>query len=184
MDVSLPNAAIVGVLSSAVLASIVTAGLTHARANANERRDRYTQAIRALAAWGEYPYRIRRRVNDDPATLTTLANQGHDIQESMAEARAWIAAESAVASQVFDRCIAELSRTVGPACQQAWKSPSVLDASAMNLNDFGPRNIQQVLVWMECTVRYRFGMRRLTPDRLAIRQLCKKGLPSALRSRC
>lgn len=61
-----------------MVAGLIGTILGKTRANATARRDRYAQAVRTLIAWAEYPYRIRRRTSDEPATLTALADRGHE----------------------------------------------------------------------------------------------------------
>jgi hypothetical protein len=104
---------IVAALGSSVIAGLLSTVLGNARATANIRRDRYGQAVRGLVAWGEYPYRIRRRTDDEPATLAALAERGHAIQEQLAESRGWVAAESRTISEVFDTCIRNSAQPSG-----------------------------------------------------------------------
>ncbi|WP_344013609.1 hypothetical protein [Streptomyces thermospinosisporus] len=87
------------VLGSSVVAGALGHILTGLRAGATVRRDRYAAAVKVLVARIEYPYRIRRRTSDDPEVLSTLAITGHDLQETLAESRAWIATESTVLSE-------------------------------------------------------------------------------------
>ncbi|MEU7383207.1 hypothetical protein AB0A91_25050 [Streptomyces sp. NPDC042207] len=89
----------------------------------------------------------------------------------MAEARAWIAAESRLISEVFDNCLTELDQPFKQACQQAWSSPAVNGPGQMNLNGFGPGNQQGLISRMEHAIGYRFGLRRLLPAPLVRRSL-------------
>jgi hypothetical protein len=148
-------------LGSSVVAGLVSSVLGNARANATARRERYAQVVRSLVAWAEYPYRIRRRTADDPATLTALADRGHTLQEQLAESRGWVAAESRTMSEIFDRCLGDLTALVGPACAAAWREPPVITSEGMNLGDFGPRGVQHIVARMEYAIIYRFGVRRL-----------------------
>jgi hypothetical protein len=149
------------VISSGVVAAFVNAVTGNLRANANIRRDHYAKAVRSLIAWGEYPYRIRRRTDDESATLAALADRGHSLQEQRAEISGWIAAESRTLSRVFDQCVQEVANVVGPACVQAWELPPVTSAGGMNLHDFGPRGLDTIVARMEHACRYRFGIRQL-----------------------
>lgn len=117
------------VLGSRVVAGLIGTILGNTRANAAARRERYAQVVRCLVAWVEYPYRIRRRTSDDPATLTALADRGHALQEQLAESRAWVAAESRALSEVLDACIRDITTQVGPACVAAWQEPPSRRAS-------------------------------------------------------
>lgn len=152
---------LVAVISSGVVAAAINAISGNLRANANFRRDRYAQAVRYLVAWGEYPYRIRRRTDDEPSTRAGLAERGHDLQEQRAEIAGWIGAESRALSGIFDRCVAEVSMIVGPSCVEAWESSPVTTGAGMNLQGFGPRGVEIIAARMEHACRYRFGLRRL-----------------------
>lgn len=170
------------VLGSSVLAGVLGTLLGNARANAAVRRDRYAQVVRCLVAWAEYPYRIRRRTDDEPATLSALANHGHTLQEQLAESKAWVAAESQAVSKVFDSCLKELSARVSPACIAAWQAPPVTTAAAMVLGDVGPRDVDQIVARLEFAVIYRFGYRRLMWQRWTVRRLRRRGcLPTPRR---
>ena len=149
------------ILGSSVVAGLISSLLGSARANATARRERYAQVVRCLVAWAEYPYRIRRRTGDDPATLAALADRGHALQEQLAESRAWVAAESPAISEVYDGCVRDLTALVGPACVAAWREPPITTSGGMNLVDFGPRGIEGIVARMECAIIYRFGIRRL-----------------------
>jgi hypothetical protein len=175
------------VLGSSVLAGLLGTLLGNARANAAARRDRYAQIVRCLVAWAEYPYRIRRRTDDELATLAGLADRGHTLQEQLAESRAWAAAESRALSEVLDGCIRDLTALVGPACIAAWHKPPITTGAGMVLDDFGPRGVDQIVIRMECAVAYRFGLRRLMWRRWVLRRLrrraCLPAQPAEARSR-
>jgi hypothetical protein len=162
---------LVAVISSGVVAAVVNAISGNLRANANVRRDRYAQAVRYLIAWGEYPYRIRRRADDEPETRASLASLGHTLQEQRAEIAGWIAAESRTLSKVFDQCARDISAIVGPACAEAWTSPPITTSAGMNLGDFGPRGVDAIAARMERACGYRFGLRRMMWSSLVLRRI-------------
>ncbi|MGR6919809.1 hypothetical protein ACU635_36725 [[Actinomadura] parvosata] len=158
-----------------MLAGVLGTLLGNAKANAAIRRDRYAQVVRCLVAWAEYPYRIRRRTDDEPSTLAALANHGHSLQEQLAESKAWVAAESQAISKVFDSCLVELSARVSPACVAAWRTPPVTTAAGMVLGDAGSLDVDQIVARMEIAVSYRFGYRRLMWRRWTLRRLQRRG---------
>ena len=106
--------------SGAVLGAIATMIFTRVNEATNRRRDRYAEAVQTLVAWTEFPYRVRRRTDDDPATLTTLANHGHDLQERLALHEAWIATEHPALAQTYAAARATLDHLVGPLIGEAW----------------------------------------------------------------
>lgn len=102
------------------------------------RRDQYSVAVATLVAWVEFPYRVRRRVDDDPETLAALAALGHELQERMACHEAWISTDNARASTAFKKARADLSLVVADAIKEAWDSTPVTAAGQMNLGPWGP----------------------------------------------
>jgi hypothetical protein len=154
---------LVAVLGSSVLATIVTTVMTGLRATSSVRRDSYAAAVEAVVAWCEYPYRIRRRTDDEPATLAGLANLGHDLQERLARHRAWVSAENSAVGQVFDQVITAVRVPVGRASAEAWNTSPVTTAQGMNVTPFGPGDLSQDLNRLNVAVAYRFGVRRFMP---------------------
>lgn len=122
-------------------------------------------------AWWEYPYRIRRRTSDTPETLSALAALGHDLQEQLARHRAWVAAESRILIRVFDHALAEARTPVANACKDAWEHPPITAPAQMNLDGFGPGDVNSVIQPLQCAVSYRFGWRRAMPERLVAHRL-------------
>lgn len=168
---------IVALLSSSVIANMITAVITGLRASAELRRQHYSTAVELLAARIEYPYRLRRRTNNNPETLAKLADVGHDVQQRLAQSRAWIAAENAVLGDVFDACLTALDEPFKDACREAWDSEPVTEPSQMNLNGFGMGDQRRILASMQCALVYRFGWRRVVPNRKLREILRKKGCP-------
>lgn len=148
-------------LSSTVLGAAATVSLNNLRAASEVRRLRYAEVVQSIGAWVEYPYRIRRRVDNAPATLSELAGQGHSLQERLALNRAWVAAESRAVSAVLEDCLNSLAGEVGASCQDAWRTEPVSRADQMNLGDFGPRGYGYILAKLQLAISYRFGVRRL-----------------------
>ncbi|WP_051799568.1 hypothetical protein [Catenuloplanes japonicus] len=167
--IALPAAALV--LSSTAVGGLMTTWMSSSRDNANTRRQHYAEIVRVLVAWAEYPYRIRRRTSDEPEVLAALAEQGHLIQEQRAHATGWVWAESRAVSVILEECIRDLSITVGPACQEAWRHAPATTAAAMNLGDIGPRGVADIVRRLEDAIRYRFGIRRILPAWLALRMI-------------
>lgn len=171
-----PMTILVLILGSSVVAGVLGHILTGLRTGATIRRDRYAAATKLLVARIEYPYRIRRRTSDDAELLHTLATIGHDLQERLAESRAWIATESTVLSEVFDHCVTSLDTAFKQACSDAWNAVPVATAAEMNLGAFGMGNQQHIVTTIERALIYRFGVRRLIPAFVLRRQLKRRGL--------
>jgi hypothetical protein len=148
---------VVAALSAA--ATLVLAMLGQA---ADRRRDHYADAVQALVAWVEFPYRIRRRTSDDPATLTALASLGADLQERMAWHETWIASDHPKLAAAFAGARSTITAHVRPAAVEAWSTAPVTSPGAMNLGDWGPATAcQQPLIELQRQITRRFGFRRV-----------------------
>lgn len=162
-------------VSSGLAGQLLTTSVARLREDAGLRRDRYAEAVGLLVARIEYPYRIRRRVDDDATTLAALAELGHDLQERLARTQAWVATESRAVADVFDACVRNLDMPFKAACRQAWEAPPIAAAAQMNLNGFGLGSQQTLVANLERAAAYRFGARRLLPERVLRQRLRKIG---------
>src|SRR3546814_20804165 len=79
----------IALLGSSLVAGLITTILSNLRASATSRRDGYANAVRSLIARAEYPYRVRRRISDDPEVLAGLVGRGHDLPEQLEIGRQW-----------------------------------------------------------------------------------------------
>jgi hypothetical protein len=146
----------------AALTAIVTMWVTRAGDAANLRRDRYAQSVETLVAWIEFPYRIRRRTDDEPATLANLAAIGHHLQEKLALNQAWISTEHPEMATAYAKARLEVASFVGPALLEAWLTPPVSTAAGMNLGGWGPaRDCDAIVSELQHQVIRRFGFQRL-----------------------
>ncbi|MFG3340664.1 hypothetical protein [Glycomyces sp. NPDC048151] len=163
---------LLAIIGSGLLAALIGAIMTNLRANAETRRSRYAQAVKSLVSWAEYPYRIRRRVNDEPSTLTNLAETGHRLQEQLAESRAWVTAEHKVAGLIYVRCLHAVRSAAGPACSKAWRAGPADTPEKMVLGDIGVGSPETAIVVLERAITFRFGLRRLMAP-IALRRILR-----------
>lgn len=148
------------VLGSGVISAVITSFVTGRRSVAETRRQGCSEAVEALIAWAEYPYRIRRRTSDEPKVLSALAEVGHELQERKARALAWVAGEDGELYEIFARNAEHLSARVGPAIAEAWTLPPVAAASGMVLGTWGPGQAAgKVAQRLNCAVSYHCGHR-------------------------
>lgn len=129
------------VLSGAVLAALLTAGITiwlARRKSREEERNRlrtsFAEAFAAYSAYKEFPYAIRRRRADAPAEeRIRLSETLRAIQTNISYHLAWTAAESPTVGQAYATLIQELRNIAGAAMHQAWKAPPANSDDAMNI---------------------------------------------------
>ena len=159
-----------------ILVSLLTLVLTRVYESTDRRRDRYAQAVQTIAAWAEFPYRIRRRVNDDPSTLAELAKLGHDLQERMAYQRARFATDHPSLASAFDEARAQISDAVGPASREAWRSEPIVRATDMNLGGWGPaRECETAILHLQAEIQRHSRMLRFN----FLRRLKTRRVPAA-----
>lgn len=124
------------------------------------RRQAYSDAIRCLIAWHEYPYRIRRRPNDEPDMLQTLAEAGHRLQEDLRFHQTWVRTESVAVGEIYTQIAEHVRVSTGPWIRDAWQTAPAESPEAMNLNGWGPDPIDQHIAVLHQAVGNRFGWRR------------------------
>jgi|SRR5665213_381938 len=131
-------------------------------AAADRRRDHYAQAVKTLVAWIEFPYRVRRRTDDDAATLHELAELGHDLQERLASHQAWMAGEKPAMAAKYLEIRDSVTALVGAAITQAWNTGPVTNPAGMVLGAWGPAvACQPLLADLQSQIERRFGIHRL-----------------------
>lgn len=127
-------------MDAAVVAAIITAGVTFLAFLA----DRYREAVgrkRGVAAdalsdallWLEVPYRIRRRADNSPATLSNLAERMHQLQEKHIFHASWLRVEIPAAHSAYVALLGTVKEQVAPHIQAAWNSTPAERPDLMNV---------------------------------------------------
>lgn len=163
--------AVLALLSSSVIAGIVSAGMSNLRAAAAARREGYARAVKTLIARSEYPYRVRRRTSDDPDVLAALVERGHDLQEQLASCRTWVASEHHVLGRLFEQALNDIDAHGRGATSDAWDQAPISTAAGMNLGDWGPGDQRPHVARLERAISYRFGWRRVSPSQWWLRRI-------------
>ncbi|WP_163571931.1 hypothetical protein [Fodinicola feengrottensis] len=129
------------VLSGAVLAALITAGiniwLARRKGREEERsriRSAFAEAFAAYSAYKEFPYAIHRRRADVPAEeRVRLSEQLRQIQADIAYHLAWTAAESLIVGAAYASLAKQLRATAGRAMHDAWIAPPISSDQEMNI---------------------------------------------------
>lgn len=129
------------VFSSAVIAALLTAAFNRAlarRKSLEEERARlrrtFAEAFEVVVSYKEMPYAIRRRRRDEPgAERVRLSEEMRKIQTKLSYYQVWIAGESAVVGDAYEKLVRELRRVAGKACHDAWKADAVWEDKEMNI---------------------------------------------------
>ena len=146
-----------------VAGAIVVAVIPRWSEASERRRTRYAQAVEGLVAWAEFPYRIARRVDNEPETLRDLARLGHSLQEGLAFHGAWIETESPRMGKLYKYVVSCLRAEVGQTMQEAWQRPAASTPADMNIGDLGidQSRVAALIDQVSLASRTRFGWRRL-----------------------
>ena len=124
-------------LIALLTSGVIVLALQRRWAAQDRRRDQYAEAVAAVVAWIEYPFRIRRRTSGAPTTLTELANIGHDLQERLARNEAWLATYDKDAKAGYTELVGEVKKRTRPLIQKAWAATPTTSGTSMNLNGWG-----------------------------------------------
>ena len=115
-----------------VFATLVVNGI---RAERQRRRDLHTRALVAITAYGEMPYRIRRRA-PGPEIRARLCDDLSLIKAEVDTCQVLLAADGdEKLSDDFDDLYAIARQSVGKAAHDAWTTPLIEHDSEMNMGE-------------------------------------------------
>jgi len=142
--VSSTSASAVGLLltavfSGAVLAALITAliNIVLARRKSREEerarlRQAFAEALRAQAAYKEFPYAIRRRSSERPAEeRARLTDALREIQAQISVYLAWTAAESQDVGHAYSELVKQTRQVAGTAMKAAWEADPISSDAEM-----------------------------------------------------
>jgi hypothetical protein len=116
------------------LAAVLLTAVGYLITQRTARRDRlaksYAEALEAVAAYEELPYRIRRRAGMN--YREELGRRISDVQESLFFHRAWIKLESEAAGDAYDALVRKAKQRGGRYRKQAWGEPMANDDASMH----------------------------------------------------
>ena len=161
--------------AAAVLVVLLKFAMDASAGLSQRRRERYAELVAALVAWAELPFRIRRRISDEPAVRAELAAQVHQLQERLVVGGAELAAECTWLSKRFDASLATIKSVTAPFLADAWQSAPIDSPEGMNLSGWGPVGSEDIVRAWRSELRWRFGWRRLVnPIRLLIQRIVRR----------
>lgn len=128
-------------LTAALLAAVITAAVTLVlarRKHLEEERAKaavvFSEASKAVAAYLEMPYAIRRRNYRQPAEeRVRLSQEMSKVQADLSFYMAWTAAESTEVGQRYEELVSQLRRVAGAACHDAWLEAAPMRDAQMNI---------------------------------------------------
>jgi hypothetical protein len=133
-------------LSSTFLAAFLAAGVNAwviLRASKERERERLrttlAEAFRAYSDYKEFPYAIRRRSEENPASeRLRLSEELREIQSRISYYRTWLLAESSEIGEAYGELIQKVRKVAGESMQRAWQEPPCTSDAEMNI---GPEKV-------------------------------------------
>ena len=118
------------------IVSLVTVLVAHERARRDRLREQYADAFRAYASYREFPYVVRRRVEDGAGEHVRISEAFRDVQERLTFWQAWMGLESAHVAREYRKLIDATRDIAGNAIRRAWELPPVTQDTDMNIADY------------------------------------------------
>lgn len=115
-------------------AGLIGQALVRLRESRDRRRDEYGRAYAAAMNWVEFPYRIARRVSDEPAVRAALVEMMHRAQQDIYFHQAWLRTTSPAICASFDALVSAIKEQTRPHITEAWAAPG--DPAATLANRF------------------------------------------------
>jgi hypothetical protein len=100
--------------------AIISALAAHLASKRERRRKLYSEAVKAVLAWNEMLYRLRRR---EAGQERELINHFHDLQDRLAYYQAWIGSESEYMKRSYDSFVMGVKGKTEPLITTAWSEP-------------------------------------------------------------
>ena len=136
-------AAIGTAITVGTLIANMTSSLRQARIN--RRRQAFSDAYRAIVAYSEYPYVLRRRNPEAPADeRRRISAELQKIQEDLAFHSAWVQTESRHVASAYKQLVAATRKVAGTLLHDAWLRPGIGADQDMNIPDVDLRSLTAV----------------------------------------
>jgi hypothetical protein len=117
----------------------VTLYINGAREERQRRRENHSRAIRAVVAYAEMPFRIRRRRHEEEhasAERTRLSDDFSAAQVELAACEALIRADRDIeVRDAYERLVSTTRSTAGTLGRDAWSADPITCDSEMNMPD-------------------------------------------------
>ncbi len=103
------------------------------RTSVERKRTLCAEAIADALKWLELPYRIRRRPDNTPQTLTALGDRINDLRERLQFHEKWLRIEIPQSVASYRRLVEEVMAAARQEIEDAWTASPAENASDMNI---------------------------------------------------
>ena len=131
LEASVIAALVVG--TSAVASAVLAYLLGQRRISVERKRTLCAKAIADALQWLELPYRIRRRPDNTPQTLTALGDRINDLRERLQFHEKWLRIEIPQSAVSYQCLVGKVIAAAGQEIENAWKACPAQSASNMNV---------------------------------------------------
>ena len=97
------------------------------------KRTLCAEAIADALKWLELPYRIRRRPDNTPQTLTALGDRINDLRERLQFHEKWLRIEIPRSVASYQRLVEEVMAAARQEIEDAWTASPAESSSDMNI---------------------------------------------------
>ena len=149
----------IAVAAISVLGALIVYFLTQRAAAHSRKREACASAIADALQWLEIPYRIRRRVDDQPETIAAITGHIHGLQESILFHLSWLRVELPAAHDEYHQLVTAVKTGTGKVIQESWESAPAHDPKNQNLGPivYDRSRIDVHLERLTNIIRQRFG---------------------------
>lgn len=152
-------AATVAVGLIAALSAVIVHVLGQRAAARARKRELCGKAIADALAWMELPYRITRRIDNNPDTLHALADRIHQLQESLLFYLSWLRVELPEAHHEYQSLVNAVKGATRAAIRDAWRKQPSIEPEDMNIEELQVDRVavDERVSRFTAIVRRRFG---------------------------
>ena len=118
---------------SAVISAVLAYLLGQRRTSVERKRTLCAEAIADALKWLELPYRIRRRPDNTPQTLTALGDRINDLRERLQFHEKWLRIEIPQSVTSYQRLVKEVMAAARQEIEDAWTASPAESSSDMNI---------------------------------------------------
>lgn len=118
---------------SGVIGAVLAYLLGQRRTSVERKRTLCAEAIADALKWLELPYRIRRRPDNTPQTLTVLGDRINDLRERLQFHEKWLRIEIPQSVASYRRLVEEVMAAARQEIEDAWTASPAESSSDMNI---------------------------------------------------
>lgn len=105
----------------AAAAALVGQWFVRVKEARDRRRDEYSKAFAAAMQWLEFPYRIARRLSNDPAEVNPIVLAMHEAQQEIEFHSNWLRSVSDDIAEAYGCLVRAVKEGSRPYIEEAWR---------------------------------------------------------------